>query len=308
MTESIKYYAALLPLKALACLPLCVLYGLSDVIYLLVYYVGRYRRRITRSNIERVFPNLSVGEQRRLERAFYHHLCDLVVEIVKLLHISEAEMARRVEVSGMEHVNKALEENRPVFIMLGHLGNWEWVQQLERHMTVEAPVHNIYRPTRTKWSNRLITHIRSHFPGLYLPQAYTFRSVLRFAKEGKPFVVSFIADQHPNSVTMYHKTQFLGQETPFVAGPEELGQRIGATYIYINVRVRKRGYYHLDCRPVTPVADERPYPFTRAYMQMMEANILEQPEQWLWSHRRWLQGRKREGLSPLPLPVREGSN
>ena len=305
MNERIKYYAALLPLKAIACLPLCVLYGLSDFLYLLAYYVFRYRRRVTRENIERVFPNWSVNEQRSLERAYYHHLCDLVVEIIKLLHISEAEMSRRVEVSGMQHVNNALAANRPVFIMLGHFGNWEWVQQLERHMTVEAPVHNIYRPTRTKWSNQMMLRLRSHFPGLYLQQAYTFRSVLRFAKEGRPFVVSFIADQHPNSVTMYHKTQFLGQETAFVTGAEELGQRIGATYIYINVRAKSRGSYRLECQPIEPLNDGLPYPYTRAYMRMMETSILEQPEQWLWSHRRWLQGKEERRTLP-PAPPCEG--
>ena len=97
---------------ALSLLPLRVHYVLSDVIFLLVYHVLRYRRKLVRKNLADSFPEKSAPERYRLERQFYHWLCDYVAETVKLLSISDKALLRHIEFRGVDQLEQVFDEGR----------------------------------------------------------------------------------------------------------------------------------------------------------------------------------------------------
>lgn len=291
MRDKILYYVYRGFFGALAYLPLSWLFVLSDGMCWLVIHVFHYRRRVVRENLLRVFPDRSDEERYKIEVAFYHHLCDLFFEIVKLLHISDEEMARRVEPEGVELVEECARQGTPAFILFGHKGNWEWAEQMYVYPREPMTFCQVYRPLRDKAFDQLILHLRKRFDSVSIPQMQVLRTVLRLRREPKPFLVAFNSDQHPNSDVQTHWTTFLGQDSAYITGAEEIGRKIGAKFLYMDFEQTRRGYYRISLHNIEPAEGEQ-FPYTISYLRMLEASILRQPEQWLWSHRRWYLSRE----------------
>lgn len=283
-----RYYIYLLLLWPLSLLPLCVLYRISDVLYVICYRLLHYRIKVTRRNLEMVFPEKSEAERRQTERLYYRHLCDTIVETVHQLSMSHSEMDRRITAEGGELIEQAAAEGRPSIVYLGHYCNWEWSLAITRHYKQPKLSSAIYRPIRDKGMDRLMLKIRSRFGCNVIPQDKTVRTLLQWRREHGTFAIGFIADQRPNGVNLNHWLTFLGQETAYPPGGEDIGRKMDAAYFYLDVTQPRRGYQHLTLRPITPLQDGAPYPYTRAYYKMMEASIRRTPHLWLWSHRRWL--------------------
>ena len=283
-----KYAIIISLLKLLSLLPLRVLYLLSDVLCAVVYRLVRYRLDVVRKNLRNALPDKTDDELRLIERRYYRHLCDCIVETVKLLHISDRQLRRRVEVRNSGLVDRAVAEGHPVILFLGHYGNWEWAQSVMLSFSCECLCGEIYRPLKNKTMDRVMRRIRSRFDTVCIPQRNAVRTLLRLKSDGRLFVVGFIADQYPNSRNRTHWTDFMNQRAAYVTGGEEIGRRVGARFVYLDIDKPQRGRYTMTFRRVDPLPDgDAEYPHTLSYLRMMEQTIRRAPEYWLWSHNRW---------------------
>lgn len=287
MKEKIGYQLIYGLLKLLALLPLWLLYGLSDLMFVIMYYIVRYRRKLVWKNLRRVYPEMPEKELRGIERGFYRNLCDVFIEAVKLLHFSDKQARERIEIRGGELIDDCAQRGKSAVVMLGHVGNWEWIPSVAS--STEEPVLfcQIYHPLRNKIMDRLMLKIRSRFGTESIPMKKTVRRLLEMEREGQHFVCGFIADQRPFTQALHHWTTFLGQETPYVTGGETIGNHVGAEYFYIDVEKPRRGHYRLTFKPIEPMHDGEEFPYTRAYLKMLEQTIHRNPSLWLWSHNRW---------------------
>lgn len=283
-----KYYLYLIFFSSLALLPLRVLYVISDVLYVFLYKIARYRTAIVRQNLSASFPEMDAAGRAVVEREFYRHLCDNIVETVKLLHVSDREIDSRVKVRGGELIESIAAEGRPIVVFLGHYGNWEWVPAVTRHFSRPEINAQIYRPLHDKAFDRLMLKVRSRFNTMSIPQKKAFRYMLRMRAEHGTFLIGFISDQHPNSSVRHYWADFLNQDTAYSAGGEEIGDRVGAAYVYLDVEKTARGHYLMTFVRMDAGQDGVPCPYTRLYMKMLEQTIRRQPAYWLWTHRRWL--------------------
>lgn len=274
-------------LTALAWLPMWALYGISDAAYLLVYYVVRYRRKVVSANLHRVYPQKSEAEIRHITRKFYRHLCDIVVETVKLLHVSDEEMARRVEVHGTELIHEAYNEGHSVVSMLGHYGNWEWVTAASTHFPPQMIACQIYHPLRSQTMDAVMLKLRDRFHSVSIPMKQAVRTLLGYERDGRRFNCGFIADQHPSTRHAKHWAPFMGIETDYMVGGEQIGNHVGARFLYIDVECPRRGHYRLTFKPIVPSNPEEENPITREYLRMLETTINRAPQFWLWTHKRW---------------------
>lgn len=272
-------------LRGVAMLPLGVLYLISDFLYLIVYRLVRYRLKVVRRNLSEAFPHKPEKELRRIERGYYRFLCDVMVETVKLLHISAAELARRVEVKNAGEVNAVSKAGRSVVLMLGHYGNWEWVQDVSRCFTSGAYEASIYRPLRNPMWDDIFRRVRSRWHVNILPQAKAVKALLD--PSHRPWICGFIADQGPRQVLPDNVTPFLNHHTSFIYGPETIGTKVGADFYFLEMERMRRGYYRITFHHLEPLADEKPYPYSRAFWQKFEEVIKRKPAYWLWSHKRW---------------------
>jgi len=276
--------------EAMARLPLGVLYGLADFLFLILYYIAGYRKKTVRRNLEGSFPEKSKRELRRIERLFFRNFADYIVETVKLLHFSDREMIRRMTFSGVDIIDRALENGQPVVCYFAHLGNWEWTPSITLHSRLKAGEQaqfcQIYRPLRNQWFDSMMLRIRGRFGAVSLPKRRSFLDLLRYRKEGMPTVTGFMSDQKPSHGDTIHVVRFLNRPTAVITGTETVCRRLDALPVYWRMTKPRRGHYHIDVVPMEANLSVE-FSLTDLYARLLEENIRENPSLWLWSHKRW---------------------
>ena len=275
-------------MRLVAGLPLGVLYLLSDIAFPIIYYIIRYRRRLVRENLRCSFPEKSEKEIISIEKKFYHNLCDVFIEAFKCLNISDEEMMRRVEILNCELPERLAGEGKNIFMLLGHVGCWEWYQEVCMRYKNPKKGAEIYKQIKSPYFASLMHEIRSRWDTEQIEMKETVRTLLKWKAEGEPFLCGFIMDQRMG-VKIKDWTTFLCQPTSVVPGAEELAKKVNAELVFLDVEKPCRGHYRLTFREMQ-VPEEfrlRPYPLSLTFFQMLEQTIRRQPELWLWSHNRW---------------------
>lgn len=274
--------------KMMSHIPLRINYLLGDVVTALLYGVVRYRRKVVEENIRTSFPEMPEKEVKQTIRMFYRFLGDYFVETVAMASMSEKEMRRRMRFENNEAVDATLKTGRPVSLMLGHYGNWEWCSSIPLHLKSECRTFQIYHPLSNKDADRAFLMLRSRFGATSVAMADTLRAIIGAKREGLPSITGYIADQAPLYESTHLFVDFLNHDTPVLTGAEKISRKLGAAIYYCDVRREKRGHYVCRYVEITPDASkEQPFQPTRCYWQLLEASIRRQPYLWLWSHKRW---------------------
>ena len=278
--------------KLIALLPFRVLYIFSDLLAWIACDLVRYRRRVVRENISTSFPNKSSEERRKIEKGFYRFLGDYFVETLKLSVMSEKSIRKRLKVEGIELVNDAVAKGQSVSIYLGHYCNWEWVSSLPLHIDKRAKCAQIYHPLENKVADRLFYKLRTRFGANNIAMADILPTLVQWKREGVPSVTGYIADQAPG-FNIHLFTDFLNHDTGVYTGPERISRFLGAKALYAHLSRPIRGYYTLKFIKISDNVKMDPiFDTTREYIRLLEKNIIEQPQYWLWSHRRWKRTRE----------------
>ncbi|WP_080904575.1 lysophospholipid acyltransferase family protein [Parabacteroides sp. Marseille-P3160] len=276
--------------KAHAFLPMRILYILSDILYLLVYRLVRYRLKVVRRNMKASFPEKTEKELRQLERAFYHHFSDYIVETIKLAHISPKEALKRAIIRNPEMIEELQKRGHYCFILLmGHYGNWEWFTDSPLLFDrIQTEVHQVYRPLKNRAFDRLFIYLRTRFHAKGIMKNEAFRDIVRLKQSKTRSIVVFIADQTPSKANLHYWTRFLNQDTPILNGPERIACKLRLPVIYADVRKVRRGYYTVDFNLLTDSPEKMPENWiTEQFARRMEETILRDPAYWLWTHKRW---------------------
>ncbi|HTV97932.1 MAG TPA: lysophospholipid acyltransferase family protein [Steroidobacteraceae bacterium] len=271
--------------KTLSRAPLWALYALSGVLYLLAYYVARHRHRVIRAQLARVFPALSERERAAIHRRFLKNFCDVLVELVKSMSIAAEDMRARVRVENLESARALLDGGRSVMFVTSHLGNWEWLLQ---GMTLQLgyPVDAAYKPLHDAWAERLVLEVRSRFGARLIPAKELLADFLR--RRGVVRALAMNADQAPVSTDKRYWTRFLGQETAFYVGAEQIARAMRLPVLYLLMRRVRRGHYQVEIRPLWDGREVlEPNAVTERYARACESDVLAHPADWLWSYRRW---------------------
>ncbi len=283
MGSAILYY---LLLKPLSFLPLWVLYRLSDVLYLLIFFIFPYRKKVVRKNLRNSFPDKSTKELKSLERKFYRHFCDVIVESVKVFSIAEKEVIKRCRFTNSEIVQDYFEKGQSLIAVASHYANWE-LAALASNLQVDFQCVAIYAPLKNKFFNKKLKASRGRL-GLQL----LAKKELPEYMEGQfdwPIGLIFAADQSPpRHAKTIHWTTFLNQPTAFFLGAERYAKQMNWPVLFFYVRKIKRGYYEFTGTFVEEqVLESQEGAITEGHVRMLEALIMENPEYWLWTHNRW---------------------
>lgn len=273
-------------------LPFGVLYLFSDILAWLACDVVKYRRKVVRRNLTASFPDKNDKEIRQIEKKFYKFLCDYFVETVKLASMSPKKMRRHLKVENIEEINEAVRKGQSVSLYLGHYCNWEWVSSLPLHIDPAARCAQIYHPLENKAFDKLLYRLRTKFDANNVPMKDILPTLIKWKKEDVPSVTGYIADQAPG-LNIHLFVEFLNQETGAYTGPERISKFLGAKAVYGHMSRPKRGYYTLRFIPIAEnVKKEDIFVTTRKYFSLLEENIIETPQYWLWSHNRWKRSRE----------------
>ncbi len=278
-------------LKLCALLPFRLLYCLADVTYFLLYHIVGYRRKVVRQNLQESFPDRDSKELAEIERRFYRNFADYIFETIKLLHISDRQIEKRMTFENVELIDDFVKNGRSVAVYFSHCGNWEWAPSVTLHTDMRSSIvfGQVYRPLRDKWTDSLMLRLRSRFGSLSFPKNTVFRDIIRNCRaSGHPAVVGFMSDQHPSHGDLIHVIDFLNHPTAFITGTETLARKLDMGVIYWDMYKPKRGHYHIVNRLITDKITETPeFEVTDRYASMLQDSIRRDPTLWLWTHKRW---------------------
>lgn len=278
-------------------LPMSLLYVFSDCLYLLVGKVVKYRHKVIWKNLKDSFPEKDEAELQRIEREFYHYLCDYLVETIKLLNMSKRELRQRMVFTGIEEMNELLEKGVSCAVYLGHYGNWELITSLPLWVSEKAQCCQVYHPLENERFDKLFKSVREKHHALCIPMAETLRQVVSYRQKKQPIVIGYIADQAPFWNNIHHWVDFLNHDTPVLTGSERIIKKTGQAVFYGDVSRVRRGYYQCDFKLITTEsAKYKDWEITDKYFQLLEETIRRQPELYLWSHKRWKRTREEFNL------------
>jgi len=289
MGNNILYALLFAWIKIHALLPFPVLYLLSDILYFLTYYLVRYRRKVVWENLKNSFPDRSKKDLFTLERRFYRHFTDYIVETIKLACISQEELLRRANIRNPELVFDLMDKGHTCFIiMLGHYGNWEWFSGASARFNGRGTIYQIYRPLTNKVMNRLFGYLRTRFRSVGMKKNEAVRDMINLKRNKTIALVPFLADQSPSKANLHYWTSFLNQDSAILTGPERIAKKLDIPVIFADTQKIKRGFYTVDFMLLTDNPKAMPDNLiTEQYIRMMEVSILRDPAYWLWSHKRW---------------------
>jgi KDO2-lipid IV(A) lauroyltransferase len=267
-------------------LPLRVLYLISDLLYVILYYIVGYRKKVVRTNLINAFPEKSDAERISVEKKFFRHLSDMFVETVKLIHLSEKKTRERLVITNPELLNRLFAEGRDVIAVLGHYSNWEYLTILPK--LTDYTVISVYRPLKNRYFDKLITSLRERYGHVLTPMSSVIRELIRYRKNNVRTFTALLSDQTPAKVDIHYWTKFLNQDTAVYLGAEKIATKYGMSVIFLNYKKVKRGYYSITYELICENAATMPeHAVTEAHVRRLEEIIREKPEYWIWSHRRW---------------------
>ncbi len=291
--SAIIYYLVLPFIYLISILPFRVLYFISTGLYGLLYYVLGYRKGVVMENLRKSFPEKNEEEIKGIAKRYYKYLCDLFLETFKTLTVSKETMLKHCYFNPQAKAvfDKLAAENKSIVLVMGHLGNWEWAGNTFS-LVNKHQLYVIYHPISNKYFDWLMYKMRTRFGTKLIAMKDTFREMLENREELN--ATAFIADQTPAPQNAYWTT-FLNQDTPVFKGTEMISRKVNYTVVYATVKRVKRGYYEMFaevlCDNPKGTSDGE---ISELHTRKLEKDIREQPEVWLWSHRRWKHKRTNE--------------
>ena len=272
-------------------LPFRILYVFSDMVYVLVYHVIGYRKKVVRKNIAMTLPHLSEKERLHIEKKSYHHLCDMFLEMMKTMTISEKEMNKRFVFTNLELYTALEKKQKSIAVMIAHYATYEWVISMNRKIEFEG--FAIYKKVNNKYFDKLVRNIRSKFKATLITTSQTIPVIKENESLGHRGVYGFASDQSPQESKAFHWQKFMGIETPVYTGAEMLVKRFDMNVIFLRVKKVKRGYYEATFELMFDNPKAIPdYQISDEFLRRVEKQIYEAPEYYLWTHKRWKHRKK----------------
>ena len=266
--------------------PYWLLYLKSDCYFFLVYHLLRYRRKVVRQNLLNSFPDKDEREIKHIERRFYQNLCDLFVEAPKMLRMKKNGYRNRIHYTNPELVKQLYEQGKNVFYAIPHSGNWEWFGKMIPELTQHKGLA-VYKRVESPVFERLMLYIRTCHSTLEMVESNSVLRRLAQLRDSQTAVL-MMADQTPHGLASDYWTEFLHQDTCWFTGIERIAQKLDYAIVFVDMRRQGRGRYIVSFDLLTDRPKEmKPGEIMERYVRSVERFIEANPDNWLWSHRRW---------------------
>ncbi len=263
-----------------------LVYLFSDFLYIILYHVISYRKKLVRKNLALAFPEKTLLERKIIESKYYKHLSDLFLESFKSLNISEVEIKKRYSFKNFELLDELYKKKRNIILMGGHYASWEWFFIIDR--LTDYKINAIYKKLSNKYFDSLIKKIRSKYNGNLISTKNTFKEILKNSKLKGLNIYGFASDQSPKKNKATYWNNFLNNFVPFHTGAEIIAKKYDMAVVYMNVEKVKRGYYLASFELITDKPTKyKDFKITEDFIKLLENQILKAPEYYTWTHNRF---------------------
>ena len=286
--KGIGYYLLYGVFSLAAMLPFRVLYFISDVLYVLVYKIVGYRKKVVKKNIHNSFPDKNSKELLAIEKEFYRHFCDYFVETIKTLRITDEEIRERMVFENLEIVEQLTRDGNSCLMSLGHCGNWEWVPSIILHLPSQIKLGMVYKRLSSKDFDDFFLRLRSRFGPRAIEMKSIYRTIVQNRNEGVTMLIGFLNDQRPRASANEFWVKFISQDTVVQTGMERIAAQMGFAVTYLDIKKVKRGFYKCTVSAITADASkEDEHVVSEIYTRKLEQTIIENPAYYLWTHNKW---------------------
>ncbi|MDY8138940.1 lipid A biosynthesis acyltransferase [Aquimarina sp. 2201CG5-10] len=267
-------------------LPWRLFYMFSTGIYILMYYIVRYRRKTVTENLTLVFPEKSQKEIKSISKKTYKHMSDMFLEMIKSISISSEEMKDRFKITNLDMLKRLEDENKSIIVMMGHYASYEWTNVVD--LISKFGCVGIYKPIENKYFDRLAHRIRARFGSRVIANRIAYKEMIKDLNDNRLSLYGLFSDQSPKATTSKYWTNFMGVRVPAFTGGEVLSKRLGLSIFYLNVEKVNRGYYEASLIPISEdPKNTEDHVITRRFLDLLEKQIHNKPENYLWTHKRW---------------------
>lgn len=270
----------------LSLLPMRVLYVFADFLFFVLNYIIGYRRKVIYNNLKNAFPEKSHQEIQLIQKKFYRNFADYLLETLKCFSMTQKELDQRHTYSNLEVFKNIHDEKKDIILMAGHVFNWEYFVGLAGHAK-RYQTYAVYHKVKNDFWNEQINAIRGKFGTVPLDMKATARFMMGSSNKGENAYL-FVADQSPKRNNIQHSIQFLNQETPVFIGFDKIASKKDMAVVYCDTKIVKRGHYHTHFERISPKgAQFEPLEVVDQFFEKLEKTIQKNPDNWLWSHKRW---------------------
>jgi len=276
------YYIIIIPISNLNNF---FLYLFSDVLYLIVGRLFKYRKPLISKNLKNSFPEKSENEINSIRRYFYKHFSDLIVESLKGFTISEKGINKKIKLKNPELINEMAQRKQNIVLIGGHYNNWEMSAQ-KMPLECEHELFAIYKPLSNKFFDKKMKDSREKF-GLRMISMKETKNYFH-SDNKKPRAIIFGSDQSPSNTKNAHWIKFLHQESGFLFGAEKYAKEFNWPVVFVSIQKIKRGTYEVSFQLITDQPKNEPKgKIIHDFANLLEADINHNPPYWLWTHNRW---------------------
>jgi len=271
-------------------IPFPVLYIISDIFAFVLQHVVGYRRKVMDDNLALAFPEKTEDERRRIRSKAYRNITDIILETLKGFTMSIEATICRWKVLNPEVPNKYLEKGQSIMLGGSHVNSWEWMA-IAIPPALKGTMVTAFKPVKNLFLDEYYTAKRAKSGMVMVNMNETYPAMRKLKDETCCFIL--LSDQSPSSRKSAHWVDFFGIDTAFLPGLDFLARRFQYPAVYYEVKRVRRGYYEVMftdiCSDTSKISEGD---ITRAYADMLEKTIRQQPENWLWSHKRWKMNRE----------------
>jgi len=284
--QFLVYILAYPLLWLISILPFPIFYLFSDFVCFLVYRVIGYRKKVVRENLALTLPHLSDAERKVIEKKFYKHMCDMFLEMIKTMSMSPEEMERRFHVTNIDLVLDYAKKGKSVILVASHYASYEWLLTINPKLGFQGVA--VYKRLANPYFDKLVRKIRSKYNTEMIETRKAIPTMAKNQREGVLSLYGLASDQSPKMERIFHSMKFMGVEVPVHTGAETLAKKYDLAVIFVQVKKVKRGYYEATFVSLADnPKDFENFKITEMYLKEVEKQILEAPEFYLWTHKRW---------------------
>ncbi|TYA78768.1 lysophospholipid acyltransferase family protein [Seonamhaeicola marinus] len=289
-------YILLYPLLwSISKLPFRILYLISDCVYVLLYYIVGYRKKVVTNNLELVFPDKPADEIKKIRKKFYKHLADMFLEMAKTMSISEKELKKRFHIKNPEEFKRLEQLNKSIILIFGHYASWEWAIVIQQYINFKG--FAVYKKLSNQYFDKLVRKIRSKFSTYLISTKETITTITTHETSGVKTITGFLSDQSPRATRDVYWGKFMGISVPCFTGAERLAKNLDFSTAYLKINKVKRGYYEAEIVTLAENSKDFPnYQLTDVFLRELEKQIYDTPEYYFWTHRRWKHRNKKPKL------------
>lgn len=271
-------------------IPFWLVHLCASILAFLLQYVVKYRAAVVRQNLKNAFPTYTNAALKELEKKFYLNFCDVLLENIKLNSISKSTVRKRMKFLNPAVFSDLADTGKGVMLIGAHYNNWEWMA-VSLSTYLNEKMFSVYKPLNNKLSDRLMLNARARFGANIIPMQQFPKVVLKNKNRGAVHLM--VADQSPHRSKLDFFCTFLNQDTPVYLGAEKLMKAANLNLYFVEVHRVKRGFYEMKIVPLNEQSTNEKGQATKMHLSHLEKMIINSPESWLWSHRRWKHSQKK---------------